>query len=104
MSGTSDIDIDPSLPTAGVSGPSTVDAASASAAAAPSEAVRGDAAIAEALAAGRIDSVAAQELLLAEVVADLPTRVSPESIARLTAQLRELLADDPTLARLLARA
>jgi hypothetical protein len=103
MSGTDDID--PSLPTAALTGSEAVDAASASAAASPSAAIHGDTAIAEALAAGRIDSVAAQELLLAEVVGEqLPASASAESIARLTAQLRELLADDPTLARLLARA
>jgi hypothetical protein len=104
MSGASDIDIDPSAALAGPDASTAVEGASASTAASPSEAIRGDAAIAEALAAGRIDSVAAQELLLAEVVAELPVDASAESITRLTSQLRELLADDPTLARLLARA
>jgi hypothetical protein len=105
VSGADDIELDPSLPANGVVGSMAVDAASGTAPTSPTEAIRGDAAIAEALAAGRIDSVAARELLLAEVAAEqLPADASAESIARLTAALRELLADDPSLARLLARA
>ncbi len=97
-------DIDPSLPANAIAGSATIEASSASASTGASEAIgRADAAIAEALATGRIDSIQAQELLLAEVVAEqLPASASPESIAGLTSQLRELLADDPTLARLLS--
>jgi hypothetical protein len=104
VSGTDDIDLDPSLPSSAIGASTAVESASGTASTGPSEAIRGDAAIAEALAAGRIDSVAARELLLAEVVAEqLPVDSSAESIARLTSALRELLADDPMLARLLAR-
>jgi hypothetical protein len=105
VSGSDDIELDPSLPSSAVAATAAVDAATGTAPTSPTEAIRGDAAIAEALAAGRIDSIAARELLLAEVVAEqLPADASAESIASLTAALRELLADDPTFARLLARA
>lgn len=105
MSGTDDIELDPSLPSSAVTASTAIDAASGTAPTSPSEAIHGDAAIAEALASGRIDSIAARELLLAEVAAEqLPADASAESIARLTSALRELLGDDPSLARLLARA
>ncbi len=104
MSGADDIDISPSLPSGALTSTTAVEGVLENPALEPSAAIRGDAAIAEALATGQIDSVAARELLLAEVVAEqLPQSASPESIQRLGAELRELLADDPTIERLLGR-
>ena len=57
-------------------------------------------AIAQALASGQIDAVAAQELLIDQIVAELPG--DPAALQEVRQKIAELLADDPTLARLLA--
>lgn len=104
MSGADDID-QAGLPLAAgaVAGSSALEATAASDATSPSAAISGDAAIAEALAAGRIDAAKASELLLAEVVAEQIAGANPDSLERVRSTLRDLLDDDPTLARLLAR-
>ncbi len=78
-----------------------VDALTASAATSPVTAISGDAALAEALASGAIDAAAASELLIAEVVAEQLGPANPDTLANVGEALRTLLADDPTLARLL---
>jgi hypothetical protein len=57
-------------------------------------------AIAHALASGQIDAVAAQQLLIDQIVAELPGDAA--ELQRVRQKITELLADDPTLARLLA--
>lgn len=57
-------------------------------------------AIAQALASGQIDAVAAQQLLIDQIVAELPG--DPAALQQVRQKITELLADDPTLARLLA--
>jgi Ni,Fe-hydrogenase I small subunit len=57
-------------------------------------------AIAHALASGQIDAVAAQQLLIDQIVSELPG--DPAELEQVRQKITELLADDPTLARLLA--
>jgi Ni,Fe-hydrogenase I small subunit len=57
-------------------------------------------AIAHALASGQIDAVAAQQLLIDQIVAELPG--DPAELEQVRQKITEMLADDPTLARLLA--
>jgi hypothetical protein len=98
MSEGDDIDV----PAAGaVAAAGGVDALTASAATSPTTAISGDAALAEALASGRIDAAAASELLIAEVVAEQLGPANPDTLAHVSEALQTLLADDPTLARLL---
>jgi hypothetical protein len=56
--------------------------------------------IAQALASGQIDAATAQQLLIDQIVAELPG--DPAELQRVRQKITELLADDPTLARLLA--
>jgi hypothetical protein len=59
-------------------------------------------AIAEALGAGRIDAEQARAQLIDEALrAQLPAGADPALVEELRAELSALLADDPTLARLL---
>jgi hypothetical protein len=80
----------------GAAGASAVDPAG------EATAVRGPDAIAEALAAGRIDPAAARALLIDEAVAAaLPPGADPAMAAELRAEIEAVLAADPTLERLL---
>jgi hypothetical protein len=56
-------------------------------------------AIAQALASGKIDAVTAQQLLIDQIVAELPGDAA--RLQQVRQKIIELLADDPTLARLL---
>lgn len=107
MSEGDDIDVPASGPraleTAAVADSAAVDALAASAATSPTTPISGDAAIAEALASGRIDAVAASERLIDEVVAEQLAGATPDTLERVGEALRGLLADDPTLGRLLRR-
>lgn len=59
-------------------------------------------AIAEALASGALDPVAAQQLLIDQVLAEqLPPDIAPEQLERLRGELAALLQGDPALLGLL---
>lgn len=66
------------------------------------DALAANRAIAEGLASGALDPVAAQQLLIEQVLAEqLPPGVAPEQIERLRVELAALLESDPALANLL---
>jgi hypothetical protein len=98
MSSSDPIELDPKVP-----GPAKADAADG---AAPTDAIvaagttEAAGAIAQALASGTIDAVAAQQLLIDQIVAELPGDAA--NLQEVRQKITELLADDPTLARLLA--
>jgi hypothetical protein len=101
MSSSDEIELDPQVPGAGkadeaqpVTGPEVV--APEAIVAAATEATT---AIAQALASGQIDALGAQQLLIDQIVAELPG--SPGELQRIREKIAELLSDDPTLARLL---
>lgn len=108
MSGADEIDPDVKLPVA-------IGGSESATAIAPAEGVEGadaaseiaasaiadNRAIAEALASGALDPVAAQQLLIDQAVAELPSNVAPEQLERLRVELATLLDGDPTLAALL---
>lgn len=97
-------EIDPNAPAAKVGGAKPLaPAASATVEAvqAGSEPSEDDLAVAEAIASGQVDPAAAGELIIEQVIAEQLPDASPEQVARLRAELSELLADDPTLASLL---
>ncbi|PRQ07744.1 hypothetical protein [Enhygromyxa salina] len=102
MSSSDEIDFDPKL--SGAAAAPALDAAKAVSGAsgvAPSEAVEG-VDVAEALASGRIDAAAAQELLIDQVLAEqFSGDLAPEQLERLRGEIASLLADDPALAGLL---
>jgi hypothetical protein len=102
MSSSDEINLDPKL--SGAAAAPTVDAAKAVAGAGevvPSQALEG-VDVAEALSSGRIDAIAAQQLLIDQVLAEqLPTDLAPAQLERLRGELASLLADDPALLGLL---
>ena len=83
------------------------DAASAAAGLEASGSIDGTAAtaanraIAEGLASGAIDPVAAQQLLIDQVLAEQSPGLAPEQIERLRGELAALLDGDPALASIL---
>ncbi|HLT38990.1 MAG TPA: hypothetical protein VK034_22055 [Enhygromyxa sp.] len=107
MSSSDEIDLDAKLPgalgteaaaeiasAAGIEGPSAVDG--------PAEAAA-NRAIAEGLASGALDPVAAQQLLIDQVLAEqLPPDIAPEQLERLRGELAALLQGDPALLGLLS--
>jgi Ni,Fe-hydrogenase I small subunit len=98
MSSSDPIELDPKVPGAGKADEAqAVAPADAIVAAGTTEATS---AIAHALASGQIDAVAAQQLLIDQIVAELPG--DPAELEQVRQKITELLADDPTLARLLA--
>jgi hypothetical protein len=97
MSSSDPIELDPKVP-----GAAKADEAQA---VAPADAVvaasttEATSAIAQALASGQIDAVTAQQLLIDQIVSELPG--DPAELQQVRQKITELLADDPTLARLL---
>ncbi|MEM6290265.1 MAG: hypothetical protein AAGA54_03340 [Myxococcota bacterium] len=96
----------PADPAAPVQGPeaaaSTEAAAAVDRAAAPGTDPLGLDALTEALASGAISPVEAKAQLIDQVVASqLPADADPAVIEAVRAQVGDLLADDPTIARLL---
>lgn len=102
MSSSDEIDLDPKL--SGAAAAPALDAAKAVTAAsevAPSQATQGID-LAEALSSGRIDALAAQELMIDQVLAEqFPPDLAPAQLERLRGEIASLLADDPTLRSLL---
>ncbi|KIG12431.1 hypothetical protein DB30_01466 [Enhygromyxa salina] len=102
MSSSDEIDLDPKL--SGAAAAPALDAAKAVAGAsevAPSEALEGID-VAEALSSGRIDAVAAQQLLIDQVLAEqFPADLEPAQLERLRGEITALLANDPALLGLL---
>lgn len=96
MSSSDEIELDPQVPGAAKAEPAQSVTGAEAIVAAATEATS---AIAQALASGQIDAVAAQQLLIDQIVAEMPG--SPAELARIREKLTELLSDDPTLARLL---
>ena len=108
MGAQDEIQLDPKLSTATVTHPEAGAEVSEVAQADPADPagaiaeVGEDAAIAEALASGALDPAAARERLILEVAREQLPDASPEAVAALAAEMSQLLADDPTLADLLA--
>jgi hypothetical protein len=102
MSSSDEIDLDPKL--SGAVAAPALDAAQAVASVgevAPTEAPQ-SIDVAEALSSGRIDALAAQQLLIDQVIAEqLPPDLPPAQLERLRVEIASLLADDPTLHGLL---
>lgn len=96
MSSSDEIELDPKVPAAAKADEAQGVSAAEAVVAYTTE---GTAAIAQALASGQIDPVAAQQLLIDQIVAELPG--SAAELQRVREKIAELLADDPTLARLL---
>jgi hypothetical protein len=104
---TDEIDLDAKVPQAasgpigGSEAPSEITKAAAIEAHAEVEAAS-NRAIAEGLASGALDPVAAQQLLIDQVLVEqLPPDLAPEQLERLRGELAALLQGDPTLAGLL---
>jgi hypothetical protein len=97
MSSSNEIELEPKVPGAGKPEEAQAVVAAEAIVAGSTE---GTSAIAQALASGQIDAVAAQQLLIDQIVAELPGDVA--QLQQVKQKIAELLADDPTLARLLA--
>jgi hypothetical protein len=78
---------------AGVDGSRSIDGSAAAVA---------NRAIAEGLASGAIDPVAAQQLLIDQVLAEQPPGLAPEQLERLRGEIAALLESDPALTAFLA--
>ncbi|PRP92466.1 hypothetical protein ENSA5_48840 [Enhygromyxa salina] len=104
MSSSDEIDLDPKVPgAAAVGGPSAANPVGATHGVEAPASTQASAEIAEALASGRIDALAAQELLIDQVLAEqLPADLPPAQLERLRAELAALLSEDPNLASLLS--
>jgi Ni,Fe-hydrogenase I small subunit len=96
MSSSDEIELDPQVPGAGKADEAQPVTGAEAIVAGATEAT---AAIVQMLASGQIDAVAAQQLLIDQIVAELPG--SPAQLQRIRQKVAELLSDDPTLARLL---
>ncbi len=102
MSSSDEIDLDAKLPAAAsVAGGAEIGAAQAVGDSA-AVALEGTQAIAEGLSSGALDPVAAQQLLIDQVLAaQFGPDIAPDQLARLRGELAELLDGDPTLLALL---
>ena len=96
MSNSDEIEFDPKTPA--VDGTTPTPAIDATVASSEAQAVTE---IAAAIASGQLDAAAAQQLLIDRVLAGQFPDVA--DLEPLRARLAELLADDPTLARLLTQ-
>jgi hypothetical protein len=102
MSSSDEIEFDPKVPGAGKADEAQAVVAAEGIVASTTEAtssIGSASAIAQALASGQIDAVTAQQLLIDQIVAELPGDAT--ELQRVRQKIAELLADDPTLARLL---
>ena len=100
MSSSDEIELGPTGPAGKPDEAPAVTAADAIVTSATEASLSSSEAIAQALASGQIDAVAAQQLLIDQIVAELPG--SPAELARIRQKVAEMLSDDPTLARLLS--